>query len=199
MKILIIGGNGTIGKVVAKKLKETDEVIIAGRTSGDIQMDIASADSIEAGFKKLGTVDAIVVTAGEPKMGLITEISEKDFNAGLQSKLMGQVNVVRIGYQYLTKNGSFTLTSGLLNLTPYVKFSNAATINAAIEAFAKAAALELTNGLRINAVSPGLMPETAKAYGELFPGLEPVSEESVAMAYVKSIKSGQTGQTYLVH
>ena len=48
MKILIIGGNGTIGKRVVSHFQENNEIIIAGRTSGDVTVDIADSNSIKS-------------------------------------------------------------------------------------------------------------------------------------------------------
>jgi nucleoside-diphosphate-sugar epimerase len=41
MKLLVIGGKGTIGKKVVAHFSKTHEIIIAGRTSGDVTVDIA--------------------------------------------------------------------------------------------------------------------------------------------------------------
>ena len=60
MKIVIIGGNGTIGSRVSTYFKEGNEVIIAGRTSGDVTVDITDSNSIKAMFEQTGNVDAIV-------------------------------------------------------------------------------------------------------------------------------------------
>jgi nucleoside-diphosphate-sugar epimerase len=46
MKILLVGGQGTIGKRVATAFKERHELIIAGRNSGDMRVDISSSESI---------------------------------------------------------------------------------------------------------------------------------------------------------
>jgi NAD(P)-dependent dehydrogenase (short-subunit alcohol dehydrogenase family) len=100
MKILVIGGNGTIGKKVAARFSEKHEVIIAGRSSGAITVDISKADSIEEMFKKLGKLDAIVCIAGDAKWDAFKNLSEEDFYIGIKSKLMGQVNLVRIGREY---------------------------------------------------------------------------------------------------
>lgn len=55
MRILVVGGKGTIGQAIVKKLKDNHELILAGRTSGDVQVDLTSVDSIETMFKKWGT------------------------------------------------------------------------------------------------------------------------------------------------
>ena len=67
MKILIIGGNGTIGKTVASHFKEKNEILIAGRTGGDVSVDIAGSKSIKNMFVKTGKLDAVICIAGEAK------------------------------------------------------------------------------------------------------------------------------------
>ena len=59
MKILIIGGNGTIGKKVSHRLSEKHEVLVAGRNSGDVTVDFSDSDSIKKMFETVGNVDAI--------------------------------------------------------------------------------------------------------------------------------------------
>ena len=51
MKILIIGGNGTIGKKVSERFSKKHEVVIGGRHSGDVRVDIADSKSIENMFE----------------------------------------------------------------------------------------------------------------------------------------------------
>jgi len=48
MKIIVIGGNGTIGKKVSDHFSRKHDLIIGGRKSGDIAVDIADSKSIEA-------------------------------------------------------------------------------------------------------------------------------------------------------
>jgi NAD(P)-dependent dehydrogenase (short-subunit alcohol dehydrogenase family) len=165
MRILIIGGNGTIGKKVSAHFSKKHEIIIGGRTSGDTTVDMADCKSIEAMFESLGRVDAIVCIAGEAKWAAFDSMTEEDFYIGLKSKLMGQVNLVRIGQKYLNAGGSFTLTTGILADHPVDLTTSPAMVNGAIHSFVKAAALELTNGIRINVVSSGLV--------EIFPATTP--------------------------
>ena len=114
MKLLIIGGKGTIGKKVSAHFSRTHEIIIAGRTSGDVTVDIADSKSIKAMFESIGRIDAILCLAGEAKWAPFDSLTEDDYYIGLRSKLMGQVNLVRIGQDYLNTGGSFTLTTGIL-------------------------------------------------------------------------------------
>ena len=151
MKILIIGGYGTIGKKVSAHLSKKHEIVIAGRTSGDVTVNIADCRSIEAMFETIGKIDAVLCIAGEAKWAAFDSLTEDDFYIGLRSKLMGQVNLVRIGQDYLNTGGSFTLTTGILADYPVVMTTSAAMVNGAIHSFFKAASLELKNEIRYNA------------------------------------------------
>lgn len=194
MKILIVGGNGTIGRKVSSYFQEKEEVIIAGRSSGDIQVDIADSTSIQAMFEQVGKVDAIVGIAGEAKWAPFKDLTEEDFYIGLRSKLMGQVNLVRLGMPFLNSNGSFTLTTGILADDPVVKTTSAAMVNGAIHSFVLAAALEMEDGKRINVVSSGLVEDAVAKYQDYFPGHNAIPMPKVVNAYVRSVKGKGNGE-----
>ena len=194
MKILVIGGNGTIGKPVADHLSKKHEVLIAGRHAGDVTVDIADSASIKSMFESIGTVDAVICIAGEAKWAAFDEMSEDDYYIGLKSKLMGQVNLVRIGKNYLNAGGSFTLTTGILADHPVELTTSAAMVNGGIHSFTKAACLELKNGIRINVVSSGLVEEAVEKYEAYFPGHNPIPMRKVINGYVKSIEGKATGE-----
>ncbi len=198
MKILIIGGTGTIGKAVVTELKARHELVIAGSKTGDVHVDMTSRASIKKLYQQLPHLDAVVVTAGNVHFGPLGDFSEEQFYVGLHSKLMGQVNLVLEGQKHLNPNGSFTLTSGILSHDPIRLGVNASTVNGAIDSFAKSAALELPKGLRINVVSPTVVAESMPDYAPFFRGFNPVPVARVALAYSKSVEGAQTGQIYHV-
>ena len=194
MKILIIGGNGTIGKRVSTHFKKQHEVLIAGRHSGDVTVDITDSRSIEAMFESIGNVDAVVCTAGEAKWAAFDSMTEEDFTIGWKSKLMGQVNLVRIGKGYVNAGGSFTLTTGILADHPVDLTTSPAMVNGGIHSFVKAVALELKNGIRINVVSSGLVEDAVDKYEAYFPGHNPIPMQKVVNGYVKSVQGKATGE-----
>lgn len=194
MKLLIIGGNGTIGKKVCTHFSDTHELIVAGRTSGDVTVDIADSKSLKAMFESVGIIDAVLCIAGEAKWAPFDSLTEDDYYIGLKSKLMGQVNLVRIGQDYLNAGGSFTLTTGILADHPVVMTTSAAMVNGGIHSFVKAAALELKNGLRINVVSSGLVEDAVDKYETYFPGHNPIPMKKVINGYVKSVEGKGTGE-----
>jgi NAD(P)-dependent dehydrogenase (short-subunit alcohol dehydrogenase family) len=194
MKILIIGGNGTIGKTVVSHFKEDNEVLIAGRSKADVTVDISDSNSIKTMFENTGKVDAIICIAGEAKWDFFNKLTEDDYYIGLKSKLMGQVNLVRIGQNYLNPNGSVTLTTGVLADDPVVQTTSAAMVNGGIHSFVKAVALELENGIRVNVVSSDMVEDAYEKYKDIFPGHNPVPMNKVINGYVRSVKGKGNGE-----
>ncbi|WP_417609229.1 short chain dehydrogenase [Owenweeksia hongkongensis] len=199
MRILIIGGKGTIGSVVTSHFEKTNDVLIAGRTSGDVTVDIADSKSIKAMFEKTGKLDAIICIAGEAKWGDFDDLTEEDYYVGLKSKLMGQVNLVRIGQNYLTANGSITLSTGILADDPVVKTTSAAMVNGAIHSFVKAVNLEIKNGIRVNVVSSGMVEAAYDKYKDYFPGHNPIPMTKVVNAYVRSVNGKGKGEIIRIY
>ena len=194
MKILIIGGNGTIGKKVIERLSVKHEVLTAGRNSGDVTVDFSEASSIKSMFESIGKLDAIVTIAGDAKWDKFDKLSEDDFYIGIKSKMMGQVNVVRIGKEYLNSNGSITLSTGILADDPVDMTTSAAMVNGAINSFTKAVAVELEDGKRINVVCSDLVEDSFEKYKDYFPGNTPVPMHKIVDGYVKSIEGKITGR-----
>lgn len=199
MRILIIGGNGTIGKTVTDYFSKENEVIVAGRNSGDLSIDIADSKSIEKGFQQVGKLDAIICIAGEAKWDDFNKLSEDDYHIGLKSKLMGQVNLVRIGRNYINPNGSITLSTGILADDPVVKTTSAAMVNGGVHSFVQAVALEIENGIRVNAVSLGMVEDAYEKYKDYFPGHNPIPMKRVVNAYVRSVKGKGNGEIIRVY
>lgn len=198
MRILIIGGNGTVGQCAVDALKKKHELVLAGRSSGDLRVDLTDPASIKAMYQKAGKVDAVVACTGHAHFGPLTAMTADQFMVGVNDKLMGQVNLVLQGFDHVNDNGSFTLTSGILDRDPIRMGVNASTVNAALAGFVMAAAIEMPRGIRINVVSPGLLQDSVAKYDGFFPGHDPVSSERVGLGFVKSVEGGITGQVIAI-
>jgi NAD(P)-dependent dehydrogenase (short-subunit alcohol dehydrogenase family) len=198
MRILVVGGEGAVGKAAASDLVKRHDIITAGRTSGAIKVDVMDEASIHAMFKKAGDVDAVIVTTGHTHFGPLAEMTPALFRKGIDDKLMGQINIALIGMQVVKDGGSITLTSGVTNRDFIKKGANASSVNGAIDDFTRAAALEMPRGLRINVVSPGLLDVSAKKYDGYFPGHNPVSSERVGMAFTKAVEGVLNGRVIIV-
>jgi len=198
MKVIVVGGTGTLGKAVVQELSPRHEIVTVGSKSGDFQVDITSASSIRDLYEQVGSFDALVSTTGSLHFGAFAEMNESHYDVGLRNKLMGQVNLVLLGRDYINQNGSFTLTSGILSHDPIQFGSSASMVNAAVDGFVLGAAIEMPRGIRINAVSPGIVQESVESIGQFFRGHEPVSAARVALAYSKSVEGLRTGQVFRV-
>jgi NAD(P)-dependent dehydrogenase (short-subunit alcohol dehydrogenase family) len=154
-------------------------------------VDLADPDSIKKLFRAVAPFDAVICAAGLAKFGPLKELTDEDFELGFSNKLMGQINVVRLGLSQMADYGSFTLTSGVLSLEPMPGSAAISPVNAGIEGFVRAAALELPRGVRINAVSPPWVKETLVALGmDPSPGMPAAS---VAKAYAESVEGTKNG------
>ena len=198
MRILVVGAEGTVGQAAIGGLRAGHEIIKAGRSHGDVNVDMMDAASVRAMYAKVGKVDAVVCTAGHSYFGPIDTMTPEQFLGGLQDKLMGMVNLVLLGHPHVNDGGSFTLTSGILSRDPIRQGANAAAIDGALDAFVISAAIEMPRGIRINVVSPGLLQEAEKKYDGYFPGHDAVSSRRVGLAFAKSIEGAITGQVIKV-
>jgi len=194
MRILVVGGTGTVGRAAIAGLRKGHEIITAGRKNGEILVDLMDEDSVASMYEKLGRVDGVVATTGHSHFGPVADMTPTQFLDGLKDKVMGQINLVLLGMGNVNDGGSFTLTSGILSHEPIRQGSNAAACDGAIDSFVIGAAIEMPRGIRINAVSPGLLEDAAQKYDGYFPGHRAVSNQEVGLAFAKSIEGAVTGR-----
>ena len=199
MKIVLIGANGTIGELVQTALAGAGhEIVKVGRKSGDFQVEIENRESVRKLYQAVGSFDAVAIAAGEVAFAPLSELTAEKWQFSLGSKLMGQINLVQEAIPFIKERGSFTLVSGVLNDEPIFASAAAAAVSGALEGFARAAAVELPKGLRINVVSPTILKESEAKFGPFFPGIIPVEGWRVAQAYKRAILGAQTGRVYKV-
>lgn len=202
MRILVIGGTGTIGKRIVEHFSKDHQVLVAGRSSENYPIDIADTRSIKRVFKKIkkeGKVHAIICAAGEAKWARFKDLSETDYHIGLRSKLMGQVNVVRLAKKCLKKKGSVTLTTGVLADDPVYKTASAAMVNGGIHSFVQAVALEMPKQIRVNVVSSGAVMDSWDKYQSYFPGHPPIEMDKMMNGYVRSVLGRGRGQIIRIY
>ena len=192
MKVVVIGATGTIGKAVAEALSPRHEVVRVSR-KGPVKADIEAPESLAQLFESVTGVDAVVCCAGSAVFKPLAQLSDADFGAGLRSKLMGQVDVVRAAMGHLRDGGSITLTSGVLAREPMPGGAAISLVNAALEGFVVGAAIELPRGLRLNVVSPPWISETLAALKMDPKGGIPAA--ACARAYVAAVEGKDKGRT----
>lgn len=182
-----------MGKHLVSALENEHEIIRAASKDADIEVNITSSESIEEMFKRAGPFDALISTAGPTYVGPWSKLTAVEFRKGLEGKALGQINLVLIGQHYINPKGSFTLITGALSHDPQRNFANASAANGSVDGFVRAAAIELQNGIRINAVSPTVI-ENSPQYFPYFPGDIPVTMKELEFGFRKSVFGAGTGQ-----
>lgn len=191
-RILVVGATGTIGRAIVAALSSKHEVVSASRSQAAVSVDISDPASIREMYAKVGRVDAVVSAAGATRRRPFAELTDDDYDFSLRNKLMGQVNLVRYGIESVTDKGSFTLTGGILGREPIPGGEAISMANLALEGFARAAALDLPRGLRVNVVSPPWVTETVQELR--LAGVMSLPAAMVAEAYVRATEGNQNGQ-----
>jgi NAD(P)-dependent dehydrogenase (short-subunit alcohol dehydrogenase family) len=192
MRILVVGATATIGKEIVAALANGNEIVAVSRKSTALTVDIGDVESIKNLYAAVGKIDAVVSAAGDARFKPLNELSDEDFLYTLQNKLMGQVNLVRYGFDSVRDGGSFTLTSGVLAQNPMRGGGVISLVNAGLEGFGRAAAHEAPRGIRVNVVSPPWVTETLIAYG-MDPSVG-LPAATVARAYAKAVTGSVNGE-----
>lgn len=193
MRILVVGATGVIGKAVADALSASHEVLRASRSS-KLSVDTHDPESIAALYERVGPLDGVVACAGEGRFAPLAKLTNEDFAFSLASKLMGQINLVRLGIDRMRDNGVFVLTAGIYGQHPAPGTATFATVNGGLESFARAAALDLPRGIRIATISPPWINESAVKVG----GQGAISAADNARFYVDFIEGRTQGPVIIV-
>lgn len=189
MKIIIVGASGKIGREINKAVSSNHEVVRVGATSGDVQCDYTSADSVIRMFETVGPFDALVAVAGgDSTFKEFDELDDDDYRHGFERKFLGQIRLSQLGQASIRDNGSFTFTSGFLSHYPNPASIATGPLNAAIDTFVQNTAKLIPRGIRVNVVSPAPVVEPGRE------GLGLVTAEQCAKFYVKAIEETMSGQ-----
>jgi NAD(P)-dependent dehydrogenase (short-subunit alcohol dehydrogenase family) len=198
MKILLVGAGAVGGAAYEALTARGHEVVTAHRSSAEYPIDLTDPGSIQQLLDKVGPLDAAVCTAGTTPYGPWDDLDRDAWMTGINSKLLGQVELVRRATGVVREGGSFTLITGILAREPIRTGSVAAAVNGALEAWVVASAGELWGRYRINAVSPTVLTESSDKYADAFPGYPTVDASVVGQAFVRSVESMETGQVYRI-
>ena len=192
MKIVVVGAAGTIGAAVTAALGAKKHHVIRASRKLVPTIDISDPQSIRRFFVEVKDLDAVVSCAGDARFAPLDKLTDEDFLHSVHNKLMGQVNLVRAALPVIRDKGSITVTSGVLAKRPMIGSGAVSMVNAGLEGFTRAAALEATRGVRVNVVSPGWVKETMVKFG-----MDPTPGQAVidvARAYVEAVEGSMSGE-----
>lgn len=152
----------------AERLEETvSELNEMGTEALHYAIDIRDEDKLKEAIRNTadrwgGRIDTVFANAGI--LGTVSPIEHfppGEFERTLKNNLLGTVETVKHAIPYMKEHGgTITVTSSVSGNRQFAQagFSAYSTSKAAISAFAKMAALELSQyGIRVNAICPGMI------------------------------------------
>jgi len=190
MRIVVVGASGTLGSAVVEALAERGHEVLRASRRGPLSVDLEAPDTLDGLFAAAGELDAVVCCAASGPLVDLAAVSDGEFEAGLQGKLLGQVALARRGFGAVRDGGSVTLTGGTF-AAPLPGGSLGALVNAGLEGFVRNAAAEAPRGIRLNLISPGWIRETLEQLGQDGSGGTPAAD--VAAAYVTAVEGSANG------
>lgn len=195
-KVLIVG-KGNLGAALQERLQARGgvEVKVASRSSDDVKLDLGSLESVRSLDAQLaaGSIDHVVVCCGTSTYGPLKNFNTETWQANVAGKLMAVTQFVLSlvhDLKILKDGGSITITTGQAATTINKLWPGIATNNAALNAFVLNGGIELPRELRLNAVSPCLVTETATKAG--LPTAGSVSAADCAPVYEELIFGSET-------
>jgi NAD(P)-dependent dehydrogenase (short-subunit alcohol dehydrogenase family) len=194
MSIIVVGGAGTIGRRLVPGLRSNGhDVVVAGRTSGDVHVDLTSHTTIEAMYREVTAVDSVVSIAAHGALDDFGTLTSDGLHENMRAKFFGQVDLVLTGQHHCADGASFTLTSGIFADRAWPHVTGGGVISGALHSFALSAAIELSRGMRINVVSPTMIGDSVDTFDEHFPGMRPVPMDELVDDYLHCVEGDDTG------
>lgn len=187
---LIVGGASGIGLASAHALaRRGDHVVIAdineeaarqraaelGEAATAVAADVTDEDSVAAAFaaaRAAGPVRSVVSCAGLSVVGAIPDIELAGWQTTIDVCLTGTMLVIKHAARTLEAGGSVVAVSSLNGRQPGTAMAAYCSAKAGVLMLVQVAALELAaQGIRVNAVSPGLVDTPLVAGLAMVPGL----------------------------
>jgi NAD(P)-dependent dehydrogenase (short-subunit alcohol dehydrogenase family) len=141
--------------------KTAAEVMSIGAETMVLALDLRQPQSaksiIEGTLERFGRIDALLNIAGAVPQIDLFQMTDAQWDDGMALKLNGARRLTIEAWNALkASNGSVVFMSGSAAFDPKPGYAGVATINAAINALAKAFAEQgIKDGVQVNSVSPG--------------------------------------------
>jgi NAD(P)-dependent dehydrogenase (short-subunit alcohol dehydrogenase family) len=174
-KVVVIGGTSGIGFGVAEAANDQGaQVIVASSNQKNVDaavkrlgqgargatIDVKDEANVASFFEKLGAFDHLVYTAGDwvplRTGGTLPEIDIGGANAVFTVRFWGAVAAVKHGHKTIAKDGSITLTDGMVAHRPRKGAPLNSAMAGAVEHFVRSLAVDIAP-VRVNGVCPGLV------------------------------------------
>ncbi|MFF3567842.1 SDR family NAD(P)-dependent oxidoreductase [Nocardia jiangxiensis] len=199
---VVTGGASGIGAATVRALVAQGYRVVVADIDGDAagrladelgdavtsaRMDVTDEDSVAEVFAAASGAHAVVHCAGVSVPGPITELELAGWRTTVDVCLTGTFLVVKHAGRHLADGGSIVCTASLNGRQPGTGMAAYCAAKAGVLMLIEVAALELADrGIRVNAISPGLVDTPLVAGVALVPGLR---EE-----YLENTPLGRSGR-----
>ena len=169
--VVVIGGSSGMGLETARQARAAGaKLILAGRNPERLQtaatelgaLDTAAFDATD--FEALARffrdlrapIDHVMVTAGRPIYGHISDLDLSEVRRGLDEHLLLMLEVSRHAASKVRPGGTLLLVGGTGARRPAVGLAVTSALSAALQALTASLALELAP-VRVNVIAPGFV------------------------------------------
>ena len=191
--------------LVARNVSALREVADAVKAAGAeplvCDLDLSKIDSAETVVKttldRFGRIDALLNIAGAVPQIDLFEMTDQQWQAGMELKLHGARRLTILAWEALKKSkGSVVFMSGSAALDPKPAFAAVAATNAAITALAKAFAEQgIKDGVQVNSIVPGpVMTGRRRSFLEKWAPAHNVSIEEATKQFPEEAGISRYGQ-----
>ncbi len=217
--VIVTGASQGIGRATAIRVaKDVGAVVLAARNeaglnetaeavraagaealviAADLSKPEAARQIVDAALARFGRIDGVANIAGAVPQIDLMEMSDEQWNAGMELKLHGARRLTIAAWPSLkASGGSVIFTSGNSAQTPKAGYAAVGTVNAAIVAMAKAFSDRgIEDGVTVNSVLPGpVMSGRRKSYLQHWAPKHDVSVEAAERKFLKVAGIERYGQ-----
>ena len=169
--VLVTGGNRGIGLAIARAFAEAGDTVTITHRSGEppdglagVRCDVTDMASVEAAFAEVaerqGPVEVLIANAGVTRDTLLLRMSDDDFNAVVDTNLVGAFRVVRQAARGMlrARRGRIVLIGSVVGMLGSPGQVNYAATKAGLVGMARSLARELgSRSITVNVVAPGFV------------------------------------------
>jgi 3-oxoacyl-[acyl-carrier protein] reductase len=174
---VVFGGASGIGAAIAAGLEQAGWDVYVADLAGSPPVDVTDEDSVQVFLEELvervGAPELVVNSAGTSTLGLVTELAVEEFRRVVDVCLTGGFVVLKHAGRLVAEGGSVISITSLNARQPGAGLAAYCAAKAGLAMLTEVAALELAGrGVRVNAISPGLVPTPLTAPALEIPGIE---------------------------
>ncbi len=172
-RVVVLGGSSGVGFAVARLARDMSaSVVIASSRKDSVDAALAKLDGVAGStvnlrdeadvarfFGETGAFDHLVFTAGDWGAHLFASTADIDVDQareGFEVRVFGALSAAKHASRTISKDGSITLTSGMISHRPMKGAPVGSAVSGATEQLARALAVDLAP-VRVNDVCLGVI------------------------------------------